>query len=73
MATSISVSEEFMRTRGIKHNRNRHYTITLCGESWYALLHNLEERAEHSNNFVEIKDLVILAVEIRSQLRTEGF
>jgi hypothetical protein len=73
MAPNLIQSSEYLRTAGMKANNDREYSVTLYGKSYYYLLEILEGGAERSAEFTELLPMVFLAVEIRSQLREQGF
>lgn len=68
-----SVSLESIQTEGIRHNRDRIFTVTLKGKLVYDFLHMLEARAMQERNYLEVRQAVAFAELIREQVKEQGF
>ncbi len=60
-------------TQGIKANRCKPYTVELDGQRWYRYMQRLERRAIESTEFGEVVECVLDYLDIRDQLRRQGF
>ena len=73
MSSSSVPTSVLFHTKGIKANRHRQYAVEFTGERWYSLLEILEKMAEESHHFNQIAEFVSAALDIRRQLRQQGF
>ena len=60
-------------TQGIRANRHKDLAVIFTGERWYRLLRLFEKRAEQSAEFSEISEWVTAVVDVRHQLKRQGF
>lgn len=73
MIASDELTEDFFVTQGVKSNRRKRFHIEQDGKFFYELLQDLERQAEESHHFDEIAKHVLKAIEIRQQLKLQGF
>ena len=66
-------SPEWFISAGVKANRVLEFSVRQDGNFWYGLLKDIEDQAEESKHFPDIQRLVLESIEIRSQLKEQGF
>lgn len=64
---------EWFVSSGIKSNRKCDFNVHHDGQFWYRLLQDIEHQAEESKHFPDIQRYVLESIEIRQQLKDQGF
>lgn len=73
MVASTDLKTEFFISAGVKANRTRKFRVEADGQFWYDVLKDIETSAEHSDHFPDIARQTLRAIEIREQLKKQGF
>ena len=68
-----AMSSDWFVSAGVKAHRKEQFSVRQSGKFWDGVLHDIEQQAEESKHFPDIQRYVLRSIEIRAQLKEQGF